>query len=94
MRRKRYQKGSVRSRKHGKTKVWVGQWWEDGNRKSKVLGRVSEMGKGEAEALMAVILKRTNEDAGQTQKPLYTSAFTSKRSSCRCVIGNGRSQHE
>lgn len=72
MRRKRYQKGSVRSRKHGKTKVWVGQWWEDGHRKSKVLGRVSEMGKGEAEALMAVILKRTNEDAGQTQKPLYT----------------------
>ena len=36
MRRKRYQKGSVRSRKHGKTKVWVGQWWEDGRkRKSK-----------------------------------------------------------
>ena len=72
MRRKRYQKGSVRPRKHGKTKVWVGQWWEDGHKRSKVLGRVSEMGKGEAEALMAVILKRTNEDAGQTQKPLYT----------------------
>ena len=72
MRRKRYQKGSVRPRKHGKTKVWVGQWWEDGHKRSKVLGRVSEMGKGEAEAMMAVILKRTNEDAGQMQKPLYT----------------------
>jgi hypothetical protein len=41
MRRKRYQKGSVRPRKHGKTKVWGGQWWEDGHKRSKVLGRVS-----------------------------------------------------
>lgn len=94
MRRKRYQKGSVRPRKHGKTKVWVGQWWEDGHKRSKVLGRVSEMGKGEAEAMMAVILKRTNEDAGKCRSRCTHSAFTWKRSSCRCVIGNGRSQHE
>lgn len=72
MRRKRHQKGSVRPRKHGKTKVWVAQWRENGQKKSRVLGRVSEMAKSEAGAFMAVILKRTNEDAGQTQKPLYT----------------------
>ena len=30
MRRKRFQKGSVRPRKHGRNKVWVAQWWEDG----------------------------------------------------------------
>jgi hypothetical protein len=72
MRRKRYQKGSVSSRKHGKNKVWVGQWWEDGQKKSRVLGRCTEMRKSEAEANMAVILKPQNEVAGQTQKPVYT----------------------
>ena len=72
MRRKRYQAGSVRPRKHGKNKVWVAQWWEDGRRRSKVLGRCAEMGKSEAESLMAVILKPMNEDAGQTQKPVFT----------------------
>jgi hypothetical protein len=72
MRQKRFQKGSVRPRKHGKNKVWVAQWWEDGRKKSKVLGRCTTMGKSEAEAAMAVILKPQNEDAGQTQKPVYT----------------------
>jgi integrase len=72
MRQKRFQKGSVRPRKHGKHKVWVAQWWEDGNKRSKVLGRCNLMGKSEAEAAMAVILKKQNEDAGQPQKPVYT----------------------
>lgn len=31
-----------------------------------------DMSKGEAEALMAVILKPQNQEAGQTQKPVYT----------------------
>jgi len=72
MRQKRFQKGSVRPRKHGKTKVWVAQWWEEGRKKSRVLGRCTAMGKSEAEAVMAVILKPQNEDAGQIQKPVYT----------------------
>ena len=72
MRRKRFQKGSIRPRKHGKTKVWVGQWWERGQKRSKVLGRVADMPKGEAEAQMLVILKPLNEDAGCAQKPVYT----------------------
>jgi integrase len=72
MRRKRYQKGSVRPRKHGRHKVWVAQWWEQGQRKSKVLGRFSEMPKSEAEARLAVILKPLNEGAGRSQKPIYT----------------------
>lgn len=72
MRRKRFQKGSVRPRKHGRQKVWVGQWWEGGNKKSKVLGRCSEMGKSEAEALMALILKPKNEKAGVAQRLALT----------------------
>jgi integrase len=72
MRRKRFQKGSIRPRKHGKTKVWVGQWWEHGQKRSKVLGRVADMPKSEAEAQMLFILKPLNEDAGRAQKPVYT----------------------
>lgn len=72
MRQKRYQKGSVRPRKHGKHKVWVAQWWEDGKKRSKVLGRCSEMAKSEAEAEMAVILKPLNKDVGQAQRPAFT----------------------
>src|ERR1039458_2658193 len=34
MRRNRFQKGSVRPRKHGCHKVWVAQWWEGGQKKS------------------------------------------------------------
>ena len=43
-----------------------------GRKKSKVLGRCTTMGKSEAEAAMAVILKPQNEDAVQIQKPVYT----------------------
>jgi len=68
MRRKRFQKGSVRPRKHGRQKVWVGQWWEQGQKKSKVLGRCASMPKSEAEARLAVILKPFNEGAGQSPK--------------------------
>ena len=72
MRRKRYQKGSVRPRKHGRQKVWVAQWWDKGQKKSKVLGRFVDMPKSEAEARLAVILKPLNEGAGQSQTPIYT----------------------
>ena len=65
-------KGSIRPRKHGKHKVWVAQWWEDGHRRSKVLGKCSRMPKSEAEARMAQILERTNAGAGHPEKPVYT----------------------
>lgn len=72
MRRKRYQKGSVRPRKHGRHKVWVCQWWVDGQRKSRVLGRCADMPKSEADSRMALILDQANADAGHPEKPIYT----------------------
>ncbi len=72
MRRKRFQKGSVRSRKHGRNKVWVAQWWQDGAKRSKVIGRCADMLKSEAEARLAVILKPFNVDSGFPEKPVYT----------------------
>jgi hypothetical protein len=72
MRRRRYLKGSLRPRKHGKTRVWVAQWWEDGQRRSKVLGKFADMPKSEAEAQLDSILKPLNAGAGRISKPGYT----------------------
>ncbi len=72
MRRKRFQKGSVRSRKHGRNKVWVAQWWQEGAKRSKVIGRCADMLKSEAEARLVVILKPFNVDFGFPEKPAYT----------------------
>ena len=94
MRQKRFQKGSVRPRKHGKNKVWVAQWWEDGRKKSKVLGRCTTMGKSEAEAAMAVISSRRTRMPAKLKSPCIPSVFTSNRCSCRCATENGRSPLE
>src|SRR6202011_4636972 len=45
MRRKRFQKGSLQARQHGRHRVWVAFWWEDGIRRCKMLGRQSQMTK-------------------------------------------------
>src|SRR5439155_3413289 len=43
MRRKRFQRGSLRQRKHGRVRVWVAQWWENGSRRSKVLDKCAQV---------------------------------------------------
>ena len=72
MRRKRYQRGSVRPRKHGRFKVWVAQWWDGGSKKSKVLGRCADITKAQADVMMAQILEPLNERAGQKTARIYT----------------------
>jgi integrase len=72
MRRKRFQKGSVRPRKHGRTKVWVAQWWENGNKRSKVLGPCADITKGQAEAMLSQFLQPANAQAGHHQAPAST----------------------
>ncbi len=54
--RKRYQKGSLR--RVGPS--WVAQYWEGGHRRSKTLGRTSEMTKSKAQAELANILAPIN----------------------------------
>lgn len=54
--RRRFQKGSL-------TKVdgrWVAQWWDQGSRKKKTLGKTSAMTKSMAEAELAAILAPIN----------------------------------
>ena len=72
MRRKRFRKGSLQARKHGRNRVWVACWWEDGGRRSKVLGLRSQMGKGEAESILSAMLHPINSSVARMAKPGYT----------------------
>ncbi|HXE63912.1 MAG TPA: site-specific integrase [Bryobacteraceae bacterium] len=56
MRRNRYQKGSIKKR-CGK---WIGQYWENGTRRNRLLGPVSTMRKSEAQAKLDKILAPIN----------------------------------
>lgn len=72
MRRKRFQRGSLRARKHGRARVWVAQWWENGGRRSQVIGRCAEMSQTEAQIKLAAILRPINEGTAQTAGPAPT----------------------
>lgn len=72
MRRKRFQNGSLQPRKHGRHRVWVVCWWEDGSRRSKVLGRCSQMAKAEAESIRSAMLRDINSGVSRVAKPVCT----------------------
>jgi integrase len=73
MRRRRFQNPEPKKRKHG-CWVWVGQY-RDLERvpRTQVLGKCSEMSKGEAEAKLAGILAPIN--AGISRKPISMVTF-------------------
>src|SRR5580658_8689467 len=72
MRRKRFQRGSLQSRKHGRHRVWVAFWREDGIRRCKMLGRQSQMSRAEAEIVLTSVLQTVNNGAAHAAKPVYT----------------------
>ncbi|MBM3740732.1 MAG: hypothetical protein FJW39_33715 [Acidobacteria bacterium] len=65
MRRKRFQRGSVKPRKRNGKNYWYAQWREEGLPKSKELGLVSKMTRIEAEQVLAEILEPVNLQAGR-----------------------------
>src|SRR5688572_6251961 len=71
MRRKRFQRGSLQARKHGRHRVWVAFWREDGDRRCKMLGRQAQMSKSEAEAVLSAILRAVNSGAAHSAKTVY-----------------------
>lgn len=71
MRRKRYQKGSLK-RRCGK---WIGQWWEDGKRKNRALGPVSTMRKSDARAALDKILAGINALSDDCRETLCLGEF-------------------
>ncbi len=70
--RKRFQKGSLFKR--GKT--WVAQYWEDGHRRKRMLGRIGEMTKTEAQAALAEILAPLNNREAPPSKSWLLADFT------------------
>src|ERR1022692_4151435 len=72
MRRKRYQKGSLQSKKHGRHRVWEAFWCEDGIKRCKTLGRQSQMTKADAEVALAAILREINSGMARQTRPVYT----------------------
>ena len=54
--RKRFQKGSLKNVDGS----WIAQWWDDGHRRKRTLGRVSKMSKTQAVSELAEILAPIN----------------------------------
>ena len=65
--RRRFQNG----RGFEQDKKWVIDWWEDGHRRKKTLGRVGSMTKGEAKRQLAEILAPLNSREVPPSKTWY-----------------------
>jgi integrase len=65
MRRKRFQRGSLTTRKRNGKKYWLAQWREKGGHKTKELGLCSKIRKIAAESMLQEILKPINEGSDQ-----------------------------
>ena len=96
--RKRYQKGSLRE----VGPSWVAQYWEGGHRRSKTLGRRSEMTKSKAQAILADILapinKRSNPVSSQWKfgdfiKQVYLPFYKRKWKSSTVMTNEHRVQY-
>ncbi len=72
MRRKRYQRGSLKPRKRNGKTYWYAQWREDGKPRSKERGLCNKVSRSEAESKLAEILHSQNSQAGQSVAPIYT----------------------
>ena len=72
MRRKRFQRGSLKPRKRNGKVYWYAQWREYGEPKSKELGLCSKLSRAEAETMLAAILQPINEGVGKPQLPVFT----------------------
>jgi integrase len=68
MRRKRFQRGSLTTRKRNGKKYWLAQWREEGGHRTKELGLCSKITKIAAKAMLQDILKPVNEGAERADK--------------------------
>ena len=72
MRRKRFQRGSLKDRKRRGKLRWYAQWREEGIPKSKELGLCSEVSRVAAEAMLQEILRPINEGTVRRENPDQT----------------------
>jgi integrase len=72
--RRRYQQGSL-------TKVdgnWIAQWWEDGHRRKRTLGRVSTVAKAQAQTALDAILAPINSLASAPSPSIPWGEFVNQ----------------
>lgn len=74
MRRKRFQRGCLKTRKRNGKNYWYAQWREGGKPKSKEIGLCSKMDRVKAEGILTEILKPINEGAENPEKITWTFA--------------------
>jgi hypothetical protein len=72
MRRKRFQRGSLTTRKRQGKNYWLGQWREEGGHRTKELGLCSKISKLSAESMLQEILKPINEGAERKESAKFT----------------------
>jgi integrase len=72
VRRKRFQRGSVKPRKRNGERYWYAQWRENGQPKSKELGLRSQLSPAQAEAALAEILRPINAGLCGAATQCYT----------------------
>src|SRR5207244_12602195 len=70
MRRKRFQRGSVKPRKRKGRLYWYAQWRESGTCRSKELGLCSLMSSGEVAVAVPAILQPIHVGAGRRRRPV------------------------
>jgi integrase len=78
MRRRRYQKGSLQERRHGKRRVWIVQYYDaEGHHRYKTLGRMTDLTKGQAEQEQSKFMLTINGGEGEPQavRPVLVSEF-------------------
>ena len=69
--RKRYQEGSIKKYRG----AWIAQWWEDGHRRNRTIGRVSLMTKTEAQVQLASIVTPLNIKQSSGSRKVTLSEF-------------------
>ena len=85
MRRRRFQHGCVREVKHGSRRVWIGKYYENGESRTRVLGRAPMTEGGAWAELQRKYLNSINEGVGFPQtlpsnfKEYVTRVFVPQR---------------
>ncbi len=78
MRRRRYQKGSLQARRHGKKRVWVVQYYDTGgHHRYHTLGRMCDLTKSQAEERQNDFMRSVNggEAASDRVRPVLLGEF-------------------
>jgi integrase len=70
-RRRRFQRGSLQKRQSGGCWKWIAFWWEDGCRRSQLLGPCSRLSRPEALAEIGKRLQSINAHVGEVRPHLW-----------------------